>query len=240
MRRYFALVSLCLLSLMSFAVAQPNATTAKTEEAPKNACSNLANPPTVGSCWDCFQSLLTDCDKANHSADRRKACYEGANNFFTWCLGRIPAAAHAIVTPRPSNNMIRGQGFSYNITFSIEVDPSNVDVYVRDQNNNEVRQQEVKSFVFKNADGSLSIFFDNNNLGLDDDKTIGIVTVVRNAATRNVDVAYAEVVNIIIPYDLNNDGVVDTFDYVEAWELYSRNEMTFEDFIEFLDKYSSQ
>ncbi len=84
----------------------------------------------------------------------------------------------------------------------------------------------------------MSIFFDNNNLGLDDDKTVGVVTAVRNAATNNVDVAYAEVVNIIIPYDLNNDGVVDAFDYVEAWELYSRNEMTFEDFIEFLEKYS--
>jgi len=204
-----------------------------------NPCSQLGNPPTVGQCWDCFQSLLADCDKQNPEGNRRKSCYDGANNFFTWCLGRVGNPANPRQPRGQGMNMERGMGFTYDIAFTAPVDPNLVVVYVRDMENGEPRQQQVNAFVFANNDGSLSVFFDNNNLGLEDDKVVGVVTAVRNV-NGGYDAAYADAYDIITPGDLDGDGVVDAFDLSKAWDSYAAGEMSYEQFIEFLNKFNAR
>jgi len=204
-----------------------------------NPCSNLSNPPKVGQCWDCFQSLLADCDKQNPEGTRRSACYTGANNFFTWCLGRVGNVANPRQPRSQGMNMERGMGFTYDIAFTAPVDPNLVVVYVRDMENGEPRQQQVNAFVFANDDGSLSVFFDNNNLGLEDDKVVGIVTAVRNV-NGGTAAAYADAYNIITPGDLDGDGVFDALDLSKAWDSYATGEMSYEQFIEYLSKFNAR
>lgn len=205
----------------------------------RNPCGKLTLPPTIDSCWSCFQSLLSDCDKNNNNPDRRKACYEGANNFFTWCLGRVGVPNNPRQPQGQELVMYRGEGFAYDIAFTVAVDPNLVEVYIRDMDNGEPRQQRVNAFVFKNNDGSLSVFFDNNNLGLDDDNAVGIVTAIRNP-NGGYDAAYADAYKIITPGDLDGDGNVDAFDLSKAWDSYASGEMSYEAFIEFLNKFSSR
>lgn len=204
-----------------------------------NPCTNIGTPPTVASCWSCFQSLLADCDKHNANADRRKACYEGANNFFNWCLGRVGAPNNPRNPHNQGMNMERGMGFTYDIAFSAPVDPNLIVVYVRDMENGLPRQQEVKAFVFANDDGSLNIFFDNNNLGLENDKVVGVVTAVRNV-NGGYAAAYADAYDIITPGDLDDDGFVDAFDLSKAWDSYAAGEMSYEQFVEFLNKFNAR
>lgn len=201
-------------------------------------CANLGSPPKVGGCWDCFQSLLADCDKNNGEGARREACYKGANNLLTWCLGRVGNVNVNPANPRRQGaEMQRNEGFTYDIAFTAPVDPSSVEVYVRDMDNGEPRQQQVQAFVFKNDDGSLSVFFDNNNLGLDDDKVVGVVTAVRNA-NGDIDAAYADAYSIVTPGDLDGNGSVDSLDLSKAWDSYASGEMTYEAFIEFLTSFN--
>lgn len=210
---------------------------------PAAPCASLGSPPTVDSCWSCFQSLLGDCDKGNNNnADRRRACYEGANNFFTWCLGRVSAPAPAPIPPRRKDGktMNLREGFSYDISFSSNVDPSTIEVYVRDIENGEVRQQQVKVFAVADKDGTISIFFDNNNLNIEDDSSIGVVTVVRNPATNLVELAVADVVEVVEALDLDNDGTVGDGDFTEAWNQYSQGTLSFDDFVEFINKYMTR
>lgn len=231
MIRSFMLSFVAVAIFLSTALSQVVAVAEKA-----NPCSQLGSPPQVGQCWDCFQSLLSDCDKNNPSAERRQACYDGANNFLKWCFGRVG-------NPRKKGadglDMQRNQGFSYNIFFSTPVDPNFVEVYVRDMHDGEPRMQRVNAFVFSNTDGSLGVFFDNNNLGLENDKVAGVVTVVRNAEG-NVESAYADAYNIITPGDLDGNGSVDAFDLSQAWDSYSSGEMSYEKFVEFLTKFSGR
>lgn len=206
---------------------------------PVNPCSVLGNPPTVGSCWDCFLHLLADCDGANNNADRRRACYEGANNFFTWCLGKAqPPAPVVPANPRRGQgNMNLREGFAYELVFSSVIDPANIEVYVRDVQNGQPRMQQVKAFAFANEGRSVSIFFDNNNIGIEDDSTVGIVTIVRNPATHAVELAYADAFDVFEPLDLNGDGTIDAFDYTEAWNQYANGELSYDGFVSYLDKF---
>ena len=239
MIRSFVSVLLVLCSLATASFAQ-EANTVKGNVAPAvNPCSTLGNPPTVGNCWDCFQSLLADCDRENNNSDRRKACYEGANNFFTWCLGRVGSPAPvAPANPRHgAKGMNLREGFSYELVFASVIDPANIEVYVRDVQNGEVRQQQVKAFAFANKGTSVSIFFDNNNLGIENDKTVGIVTLVRNPVTHEVDTAYADAFDVIEPLDMNGDGVINEFDYIKSWEQYSSGEIAYDDFLSYVNKY---
>lgn len=202
-----------------------------------NPCANLGNPPTVGQCWDCFQSLLADCDKQNDEAARRNACYTGANNFFNWCLGRVGGAANPRGPRGQAPAIERGMGVVYDLAFVVPVDPANVSVYVRDIDGGQVRMQEVKSFVFKNGDGSVSVFFDDMNLGLEDDKVIGVVTAVKDLQG-NIVGAYAEAFDLVTPGDLNGDDQVDGSDIVVAWEKYGNGDMSYEDFAAYLSRYA--
>jgi hypothetical protein len=204
-----------------------------------NPCEQLGNPPNVGQCWGCFQSLLADCDRQSNEANRRKACYEGANNFFTWCLGRVGNNVNPRQPQTRDARMERSSGFAYDIAFTAPVDPSLIEVYIRDMEDGKPRQQQVRSFVFANDDGSLSVFFDNNNLGLEDDKVVGVVTAVRNV-NGGYDAAYADAYDIITAGDLDGDGVVDSFDLSKAWNLYASGEMSFESFMEFIAKFSNR
>jgi hypothetical protein len=209
-------------------------------DANPNPCSRLSNPPTVGQCWDCFQNLLTDCDK-NPSGDRRQACYDAANNFFVWCLGRITTSN--LVGPTKfmtqAMDMRRNEGFSYDVVFSSPVDTSLIEVYVRDMNNNEPRMQQVEIFVFENHDGSINIFFDNNDLGFEDDRVVGVVTVVRNV-NGHVETARADAYNLITPGDLDGNGIVDALDLAQAWDMYAAGDLNYEDFVNFLNDFNSR
>lgn len=204
-----------------------------------NPCSTLGDNPKVGDCWSCFQSLLDDCDKNNGNADRRKACYDGANNFFTWCLGKVPSGKTPHRGASSVENMNLREGYSYTISFNGIVDAANIEVYVRDVQNGEVRVQQVNAFVFDSGNG-FDVFFDNNNLGIENDHTVGIVTVARNPLTGNVDGAYASAVSVIEPLDLNKDGMVDVFDLTEAWNQYASGVMAFNDFVSFSENYNSR
>lgn len=224
MKRIFGLVILCLCATVS------SAQNLLAVDAAANPCGNLGNPPTVGGCWDCFQSLLKDCDDKNPEGNRRNSCYTGANNFFTWCLGRVGGGNP--VTPRPrSSTMNRGEGFSYQLSFENPVEPANIEVYVRDVEGGAIRSQQVNAFTSRNADGSISVFFDNNNLGLENDKTVGVVTIVRNPVTRNVEAAYAEA------YTFAKGFYMTPFGLMDAWNAYANGEMEFDEFISFLNKY---
>lgn len=42
---------------------------------------------THSDCWQCFKSLLVDCESIGE-AEQRRACYAGANSFLSWCLNK--------------------------------------------------------------------------------------------------------------------------------------------------------
>lgn len=204
-----------------------------------NPCSNLGKAPGVSQCWDCFQSLLADCDRQNPEGTRRTACYTGANNFFTWCLGRAGAVANPHQHSSEGTSMERGAGFTYEIAFAAPVNPDLVEVYVRDMENGQPRQQRVDAFVSANDDGSLIVFFDNNNLGLEDDKVVGIVTAVRGV-NGGYDAAFAYAVNVVTPGDLDGNGTVDAFDLSKAWDEYSAGDMSYDDFVRFVNDFNAR
>lgn len=233
----FVFIFVCCLA---FSASAQNANIGR-EAAAANPCSTLGPVPTVKGCWGCFQSLLDDCDGANPNAERRNACYTGANNFFTWCLGRVsPAVVPAVpVNPRRGmgDNLNLRQGFAYQLVFSSAIDATNIEVYVRDFENGKLRIQQVKSFAFTGEGNQVTIFFDNNNIGIEDDKTVGIITLVRNPVTQEIDAAYADAFDVSDPLDLNGDGTINLFDYTEAWNKYANGDLSFNEFIDFVSKY---
>ncbi len=52
-------------------------------------CDSIGTKPTIRQCWSCFNALLDSCGEST-TPERRTACYEGANSFFSWCLDRVP------------------------------------------------------------------------------------------------------------------------------------------------------
>lgn len=229
------LASAVLAGIQPVANVQPNV----------NPCTTLGNPPTVASCWSCFQTLLGDCDNAK-TVERRTACYEGANTFFTWCLGRTTAPAGGPVaptSPRPrpgtQNSMESGKGYSYVVMLDANTDPNDVVVFVRDVIDGKVRQQEAKSFVMPAEGNEVEIFFSDSELGVSKASSLGIITAIRTNGI--VTTAHAMVVEVVHGLDLDGNGTVNKFDYIEACNRYGTGEMSFEVFEQYLsDFYASR
>jgi hypothetical protein len=172
-------------------------------------CANLGSPPTVNSCWSCFQSLLSDCDRNNPEGVRRKSCYDASNTFFVWCLNRVAPVNPNPRTPKKVtyNPLTIGQDYFYSIEFDERIVADSVNVFIR---NNGVQEAIVPFVIF---DGNvLVVSFDTNDIK----NSIGIVTTISN----NGVIEFAHAISVGVDTDLNSDGIVDTGDIVEAINQY--------------------
>lgn len=192
-----------------------------------NNCNNLGNPPTVSSCWDCFQSLLADCDKQNPQGERRDACYKGANNFYVWCLGRI--------SPQPKSSTVSStlaiqypEPFSFSLQLDKATRSDDIRVYVRTTDGTNYYQTLVKSYVFSTSDSSFDILVDY--LGIE--HTILGFTVTDSEHT----FANAFAVQQGIRGDLDGDGQITDIDHVMLAEQFAQGKISFDEYLRLVEK----
>lgn len=198
-------------------------------------CS-LPTPPTVTSCWDCFQSMLADCDAKNREAERRKACYEGANNFFVWCLGRA-STPKSLSTAVP-DSFIQNHGLSLELSVSNLQETDSITVYslTESEQKREVTQLKIYHLIDGN---NVSVLVDDYSIPTDDDNLIGIMVVVRNADEKVV-MAKSSVVRMIIDGDLNSDLQVNALDLPVLWQMFANDQVTFEEYLRLYDLITSR
>ena len=194
----------------------------------------------VSNCWNCFQKLLNDCDRTRsegtNNDERRRACYQAANNFFTYCLGKVPTAPrNAPISVLPTQQLIIGEGMALQVNFGSKVTSDQVTVFVRHGLDGEIKQEKATSFVFPNADGTCDVLIDDASLDLSGESSVGIVVALTDAQG-TVTNAFATVVEVENKLDLNRDGLVDNSDTIELWNKYAANEISYEEFV----KLSSQ
>lgn len=234
-RTMFALVAM--LSLSCYAQHRsdkPVRGTSRVEIVEDDSPCSIGKNPTVSQCWECFQSLLADCDRKNAETARRKACYDAANSFFTWCLGRTVSSPHGVsnITVFAPETMAMDSAFDYYITLDFE--PSRIDVWIRDMKGVNIREYRVDAF-YQKAQGGYTIHFDNTNSGIRDDAWVSVITVaVDNSG--NPGAVNASTYDLINPLDLNNDGMVDIWDFNEAISQYNTGVMTLEQLQDFSTK----
>lgn len=198
-----------------------------------NPCESVATTPTISNCWDCFQSLLTSCDKNNQDAARRAACYKSANDFFTWCLGRIPKV-------QPVNQVPQANLQTWNLQDGLIVDysvplNSTIHVYVRDEFGT---QSEAQFVSVTNPDTTVTIFIGQpGGLFLTTNSSAGIVVTAVDK-DGNMLGAFASVVNVYEPLDLNNDGVIDGADQMIAVGKYADGTWTYLQFTAWMSDYN--
>lgn len=186
-------------------------------------CDDLRNPPTVSSCWDCFQNLLSDCDKRNPQGERRDACYKGANNFYTWCLGRIsPTKTSAIISAPKTFD--KGAGLAFRIDFTTAVDPDTIEVLVRTVDNDTFDSQIAKSYTSTISATSIDVLVDTAQA---EGTVVGFVVRLKDTTF-----AQAFAVEEVLPGDFDNDGQVTDLDIAELWDQYGAGKISYEDFIE--------
>lgn len=187
-----------------------------------NSCNNLGNPPTVSSCWDCFQSLLADCDKQNPQGERRDACYKGANNFYVWCLGRISPEPKSS-TVSASNTVEYPEPFSFSIQLDKATNSDDLRVYVRSTDGTNYNQTLVKSYVFSTSDSSFDILVDYMQV---DDTILGF-TVTDSEHT----FAHAFAVQQVLRGDIDGDGQITDIDHVMLAEKFAQGKISFEEYL---------
>lgn len=227
MRILSAVVMTCLCVGAAFGQAN------KAAAPPDNPCSIA--PPSVSSCWDCFNNLLASCDNSNPQGARRAACYTAANNFFTHCLTRTPGGAPVspkVSAPISDWNTLSGSSYAM-ITGDLEFD--DVVVYVRDADKNGTpRQRQVDTFftrygeneVFISAVATVSVRGDS----------AGVVTVfLKDGVTV---AAIAQHVPTVNGCDLNSDSAVDLLDLAEAMERRDNGQMTEAQFDLFVERFN--
>lgn len=233
MNRLFGMVVLCLAASISCAqVASVSKALVADEPPPPNPCNTT--PPTVGTCWDCFQNLLADCDAHNPEGARRQACYTGANNFFTFCLGRTTAPAN----PAPRKSSINESyntlsGTSYSLLIGT-LDYDQVIVYVRDMDaQGNPRQTQTTSFTAAFGSGELFVSVDapfviNGN-------SAGIVTTFLKQG--QIVAALADSMPVVNGLDLNADGAVNENDLIVAMQYLDEGKWTNDQFTAYLEAY---
>jgi anti-anti-sigma regulatory factor len=196
---------------------------------------------TVSSCWNCFQHLLNDCDRTipqpgNNTDDRKRACYQAANNFFTFCLGRTSGGAGGnprskpIRTPVQPERLTTDEGMSMRVDFGQKVTSEQIVVFVRHNVDGEIAMEKVKPFAFINNDGTYDILVDSSSVDLSDDSSIGIIIALVDT-NGNVENAVATLVEVENPLDLNRDGLVDNSDLIELTNKFAAGEITHEEFV---------
>tara|TARA_B100000614_G_scaffold258752_1_gene281781 strand:- start:51737 stop:52474 length:738 start_codon:yes stop_codon:yes gene_type:complete len=233
MKKLFSTIALA--SFAGLSAGQQVSFTAASAGSVQAGCA-LPNPITVAACWECFQDLLDDCDDDNPNDDRRQACYDGANNFFTWCLGRVPAATPN--SPRrtglnPDLNLhesfdIRGD-MQYEMFVPAGTEADDIAVFIRYFDGNESRQvrlDETEFFVFDQTGVEDFFFFIviDTNLDVSASSSVGVITGIESDSG-TIDYAFALSADVIDSFDINGDGVFDNFDRIEAMTQFSRGEL---------------
>lgn len=208
------------VSLMAIsASAGPRASATGTANGGMAGCSNLPNVPSVSNCWDCFQNLLADCDENNPTEARRQACYAAANNFFTWCLSRVPGARP--VRPQPAGPRgidsvdIRSQ-YQFELSVPEGTSIDDIRIFVRHTDNGENVQTRFDDFwVFNTGESDMVlIILDTDSLPLSNDDAIGIVAAVQSGNL--ISFAHARYLPIVDSFDINGDGRFDALDRIDA------------------------
>lgn len=206
-----------------------------TNDTTQSGCA-LPRPVTISSCWSCLQTLLADCDKNNPDTQRRIACYDAANNFFTWCLSRIPASNSAT---RGGVNRANDGSLEYDVRTGIQYEmfvpagttAADIAVFIRffDGNENQnIQLQSTDFFVFEETDteNMFLIVVLDTGFNFSESNSIGIVSTV-TSKTGNVLSGFAFAANIVDSYDLNNDGRFDQLDLIDAWQHLSEGTLDF-------------
>lgn len=131
--------------------------------------------------------------------------------------------------------MESGKGYSYIVTLDANTNVNDVVVFVRDVIDGKVREQEAKCFVMPAEGNEVEIFFSDSELGVSKASSLGIVTAIRTNGV--VTTAYAMVVEVVHGMDLDGDGEVTKFDYIEASNRYAAGTMTFEVYSQFINTF---
>lgn len=221
----FAVQVVALLTLgMLFGVARG--------ETNGDTCTNLPDRPKVYQCWGCFQELLSSCDEENQTDERRQACYQAANTFFTWCLGRTTAPG----TPRPKPEHDRSNyDLNKDRTFDVRTQPELAFNSVRGLTPDDilVRLRLEDGFEILDADnmwlfedkGSYIVVLDRSVADLSY-RSIGVdVQIMKNGILID---GFAVAVPVVDSFDLNHDGMFNEFDKVEAMTLFGAGELPME------------
>lgn len=201
-----------------------------------NPC--LKSPPTVQTCWDCFQKLLADCDKQNPEGDRRRACYTGANNYFTFCLGRttVPGQRRAgVESSLPTGTTFdMSSGMVYQLTTDQCIPYDSIKVYLRLMVNGEPVQIEAPSFIVNEGKTTTVAVLPMNVSG---NRWVGVVTAFLSRG--QIVAGFADSVPVVDALDLNGDSVVDILDLMEASNRVTRGAMTANDFNAYIGEWSA-
>lgn len=202
-----------------------------------NPC--LKSPPTVQTCWDCFQKLLADCDKQNPEGDRRRACYTGANNYFTFCLGRttVPGQRRSgTESSLPTGTTFDTQtGMVYQLATDQGIAYDTIKVYLRLMVNGEPVQIEAPSFtVIEGKTTAVAVL--PMNVGTN--RWVGVVTTFLSGG--QIVAGFADSVPVVDPLDLNSDGAVDFNDLMEASNRVTSGAMTAADFNRYIGEWSAR
>jgi len=180
---------------------------------------------TVGKCWDCFQSLLTDCEK-NQTEDKRKACYEGANTFFDWCLGRVADPKARANSQWPGfQNWVVGDQLERPFIWPESAD--RVEAWVRVPGQ---RERQPEPAVEQQPDGSFVVVVDWPTMSLGDNGSVGLVLVWYQGDTPVE--ALADVV--LLTSDASGDGT-DQEDILRLLAHYSAGTIDTRELIRALD-----
>ena len=186
---------------------------------------NLPSPPTVTSCWDCFQSLLADCDRKNPNGERRDACYTGANNFYTWCLCRISAPKQNAYLTTPALLETPGS-YAFHASFEHPVDANNIQVFVRTFDGETSEMIEAKIYTFATDANSYDVLVDTSSFATN---VVGMVVRIESQQF-----ARAFAVTSVLRGDFDRDGALTEQDIVLLWEHYANGEISHADFADIL------
>jgi len=230
--KIFALIA---IGLMSASALGQNATHSGSYTSSSDAVDGgcrIPNPPAVGDCWECFQDLLEDCDSGNPEGARRQACYEAANNFFTWCLGRVSdryrqarLGANTEINREREYDVHDGLEFEMFIPSGTQIEDIVLSVrYFDGEQNKQTRLMDSEFFVFDETgiDDMVVIFVDTN-IDFSASNSVGVVAGIEQ--NNAISYAFAFGADVVDSFDVNNDGRFDKLDRTTAMLMYSRGEI---------------
>lgn len=233
-----ASVAICAISVQA-QLATSSAPRPNPVQPDPNANPCTVTPQTVDTCWRCFQNLLADCDRANPEGIRRQACYAGANNFFTFCLGRTHpghAGSTVPIVPVGDMNWNTEDGTVYTISTNGTVAFDSIKVYIRFSVNGEPVQREIQSVNIPQKDGTVVISVPAMGLDVGDNGTVGIVTTL--VSNQAIVAARADSIAVVDGFDFNHDGVLDQEDLFVAMDRLNTGAMDKDTWNRFLVRYS--
>lgn len=218
----FMTVGLCVQGQAAVAASEPCA---------------LPVPPTVQSCWNCFQSLLSDCDDQNPEGERRQASYEGANTFLNWCLGEVGDPEFGTGTTDSTLNFNLNKGTDWDVRSNLEIEmrvasittDEHPAVYVRLQNGEHagsMRLRQVQYWVAREMHGNdpmMRIIIDTSSIDIEGNSSVGIVVALEHEGSFQN--GFAFVADVEDSFDLNRDGVFDFNDRFDAMSRYAAGEL---------------